>query len=229
MIRRRSYRRGLGLNRSVRSYHREWRTVAGDDALALIIAPAETNFSARAVALERAAARSSTATDRETLRATIGIVIAGISGAGRVGIADEAVRVFVDEIGGQCPSITGRRFNTGADTAIAVRRARVVLSSDIALAVRPCRDFPVTIRTLRPNDITDGIPRHAGTCGVGERAAVAVEQGYRVTGAIAYFLIHRRAFPAGIRRERSWGVQFHPEKSSTPGLRVIQNFLEEIR
>jgi glutamine amidotransferase len=36
-------------------------------------------------------------------------------------------------------------------------------------------------------------------------------------------------FPAGIRRERSWGVQFHPEKSSTPGLRVIQNFLEEIR
>lgn len=37
-----------------------------------------------------------------------------------------------------------------------------------------------------------------------------------------------QTFPAGIRRERSWGVQFHPEKSSAPGLRIIQNFLEEI-
>jgi glutamine amidotransferase len=33
---------------------------------------------------------------------------------------------------------------------------------------------------------------------------------------------------AGVRKNRSWGVQFHPEKSSSPGLRIIQNFLEEI-
>ncbi|MGD2120379.1 MAG: imidazole glycerol phosphate synthase subunit HisH [Gemmatimonadota bacterium] len=33
---------------------------------------------------------------------------------------------------------------------------------------------------------------------------------------------------AGVRKSRSWGVQFHPEKSSLPGLRIIQNFLEEI-
>jgi glutamine amidotransferase len=33
---------------------------------------------------------------------------------------------------------------------------------------------------------------------------------------------------AGVRKNRSWGVQFHPEKSSGPGLLIIRNFLEEI-
>ncbi|MHC4780721.1 MAG: imidazole glycerol phosphate synthase subunit HisH [Planctomycetota bacterium] len=35
-------------------------------------------------------------------------------------------------------------------------------------------------------------------------------------------------FTAGIRKNRTWGVQFHPEKSSTPGLTLIANFLQEV-
>jgi glutamine amidotransferase len=38
-----------------------------------------------------------------------------------------------------------------------------------------------------------------------------------------------RTFAAALRKERTWGVQFHPEKSSSPGLHLIKNFLEAVR
>lgn len=32
-------------------------------------------------------------------------------------------------------------------------------------------------------------------------------------------------FAAGVRKARTWGLQFHPEKSSAPGLRILRNFI----
>lgn len=38
-----------------------------------------------------------------------------------------------------------------------------------------------------------------------------------------------KRFVAGVRSGSTWGVQFHPEKSSTKGLRIIHNFLRLAR
>lgn len=45
--------------------------------------------------------------------------------------------------------------------------------------------------------------------------------------AIGWSEYEGRRFVAAVRRGGVWGVQFHPEKSSRPGLRIVRNFLEE--
>ena len=43
--------------------------------------------------------------------------------------------------------------------------------------------------------------------------------------AIAWSEYDGRRFAAGVRRGNTWGLQFHPEKSSDPGRRIVANFV----
>jgi imidazole glycerol-phosphate synthase subunit HisH len=46
---------------------------------------------------------------------------------------------------------------------------------------------------------------------------------------IAWTEYEGNIFPAAIRQGRTWGVQFHPEKSGSKGLYLINNFLNQAR
>jgi glutamine amidotransferase len=43
--------------------------------------------------------------------------------------------------------------------------------------------------------------------------------------AIAWSEYDGRRFAAGVRRANTWGMQFHPEKSSTKGRRIVSNWV----
>ena len=49
------------------------------------------------------------------------------------------------------------------------------------------------------------------------------------TEVIAWSEYNGRRFAAAVRRESTWGMQFHPEKSSGPGRRIIENFVSAVR
>lgn len=51
----------------------------------------------------------------------------------------------------------------------------------------------------------------------------------RSESAIAWSEYAGRRFAAGVRAANSWGLQFHPEKSSASGRRILANFVELAR
>ena len=67
--------------------------------------------------------------------------------------------------------------------------------------------------------------------GVDENAQVYFTHSYAapVTSESAATCEHGASFAAAVETANVFGVQFHPEKSSTPGLRILQNFVAVAR
>jgi glutamine amidotransferase len=74
----------------------------------------------------------------------------------------------------------------------------------------------------RPSRLLDGVPSGAYVYFTHSYAAP-------VTEATAATTDYGNTFAAAVERDRVFGVQFHPEKSSGAGLQMIRNFLARCR
>ncbi|HYM61963.1 MAG TPA: imidazole glycerol phosphate synthase subunit HisH [Thermoanaerobaculia bacterium] len=75
---------------------------------------------------------------------------------------------------------------------------------------------------IAPNVLFDGIETGTPFYFVNSYAATGAE-----SSAIAW-ADYDGPFPAAVNSRNVWGVQFHPEKSSNAGLRVLRNYVEKI-
>ena len=75
-----------------------------------------------------------------------------------------------------------------------------------------------------PDPLFAGLPKL-----LGYYANSFIADGVDQENVLAWTQYEDERFPAVIRRNRTWGVQFHPEKSGAQGLQLIQNFLAAVR
>jgi imidazole glycerol-phosphate synthase subunit HisH len=81
-------------------------------------------------------------------------------------------------------------------------------------------DVQITADDPMLNDLSPMLGYYANSF-----VADAVEE----SNVLAWTEYDEDRFPAVVRRDRTWGVQFHPEKSGEPGLQLIRNFLQAAR
>lgn len=79
-----------------------------------------------------------------------------------------------------------------------------------------------SLEITRPSPLLDGV--HDGM-------QVYFTHSYAapVTGDCVAATTHGTRFAAAVQRGTVWGVQFHPEKSGRPGLRILENFTTLVR
>jgi imidazole glycerol-phosphate synthase subunit HisH len=76
-----------------------------------------------------------------------------------------------------------------------------------------------TLARTRPSAIMEGIAD-------GTQVYFTHSYAAPITGACVATTAHGATFAAVVERDHVYGVQFHPEKSSEPGLRILRAFLK---
>jgi glutamine amidotransferase len=79
-----------------------------------------------------------------------------------------------------------------------------------------------SLEVTRPSPLLDGVPAGAQVYFTHSYAAP-------VTADCVAATTHGARFAAAVQRGHVWGVQFHPEKSGRPGLRILENFQTLVR
>ena len=90
-------------------------------------------------------------------------------------------------------------------------------------------DGPVKVPHVGWNSLETQKPSRL-LAGVDSGAQVYFTHSYAapVTAECAAVTTHATPFAAAVERDRVFGVQFHPEKSSGAGLRILRNFLDVV-
>lgn len=79
-----------------------------------------------------------------------------------------------------------------------------------------------TLEGARPGRLLDGVPP-------GTQVYFTHSYAPPVTAEAVATCTHGSAFAAAVERDHVFGVQFHPEKSSSAGLRILRNFAAAAR
>jgi glutamine amidotransferase len=76
----------------------------------------------------------------------------------------------------------------------------------------------------RPHPMLAGVPDHAFTYFAHSYHAVTFE-----SSLVVATTDYGGPFPSALARDNVWAIQFHPEKSQAVGLKILSNFLEQVR
>jgi imidazole glycerol-phosphate synthase subunit HisH len=180
-------------------------------------------------ALQRSGARPVVTSDHDQIRAANGIVLPGVGAfpkairnlreLGLDGLLAELVRGGMPTLGiclGMQLLFDASAENEGS-AGLGLLEGRVERLPATGLKIPLIGWMPV--RWARQSAITEGIPDECPFYFVHSFAPVATAEGDRL-GVAEY----GAQFICAVERPPLYGVQFHPEKSSANGLRLLENF-----
>lgn len=191
----------------------------------VIVDSGGANLASLRYALERLGARAAVSADGSTIASAERVVLPGVGAAAhamtclRAAGLINVLRALTQPVLGIClgMQLLFERSAEGCTECLKVLPGAVE-------ALEPAAEHPVPhmgwneLRPLKPDPLLRGVARGAHAYFLHSYAAPMTE--YTLASAD-----YGRTVAAVVRRGNFWGTQFHPERSSATGARVLENFL----